>query len=345
MAREKRKRKEKQEKVQKDLDKELEREPEQEQQTGQDIPKDSGRANGGKNVVDKQYRKMERSARFWNRIDPANRFRHWFVGLRSFTRSIFRVVAAWQTIVILTTVLVILYILAAFYTGKGEFVVKLDRPMADEGFLLSETTDFSEFLITLRNNAVENATNITLADIPKNVMDVDGKHNGANYVAYTFYLKNKTLDVQDYHYELTVQSVSKDADTATWIMLFKNGKQQIFARENEEGYAECLYSKWEFPFIEYAEDPEAQSVVTDKSKAHVTQEMIDYHEFTQVEGLYELKTVPWEAEDLVCRGNRQEIDVNEVDKYTVVVWIEGDDPNCKNDIIGGHVEMSMKFYY
>ena len=85
-------------------------------------------------------------------------------------------------------------------------------------------------------------------------MDVDGEHNGANYVAYTFYLKNKTLDEHDYHYELAVQSTSKNVDTASWVMVFKNGEQQIYAQENPNGYAECIYSKWEFPFMEYAED-------------------------------------------------------------------------------------------
>ena len=308
--------------------------------------KKTRRQRKSKKVVDRQYQKMERSAKFWNKVDPANRFRHWYLGAVSVTRSLFRVVAAKQTVIILMAILIILYILAAFYTGRGEFVIKLDRPMANEGFLLSENQDFSEMLVTLRNDAVEDATNITITDIAGDVMDVDGKHNGANYVAYTFYLKNKTLEEHDYHYELTVQSTSKNVDTASWIMVFQNGKQQIYAQENPDGYAECIYSKWEFPFIEYALDPDAmQSVVTDASQAHVTQEMIDYNEFYEIEGLYELKTIPWESKDLVCRGSRQNMQVNEVDKYTVVIWLEGNDPQCQNDIIGGHLELSMKFFY
>ena len=42
---------------------------------------------------------------------------------------------------------------------------------------------------------------------------------------------------------------------------------------------------------------------------------------------------------------RQEIQPDEIDKYTVVIWLEGDDPNCKDDILGGHVEMTMRFMY
>ena len=30
-------------------------------------------------------------------------------------------------------------------------------------------------------------------------------------------------------------------------------------------------------------------------------------------------------------------------KYTVVIWLEGDDPECVDDILGGEVKLSMKF--
>lgn len=296
--------------------------------------------------VEKQYRKMERHSRFWNKVDPTKRFRHWYLGFTSVTRSLFRVAAAWQTIVILTSGLVILYILSAFYTGKGEFVIKLERPMADDGFILSEDKKFKDWLVSLRDDAVENATNISIYDIAEDVMKVDGKHNGASYVAYTFYLKNKTAKTQDYHYELTVQSATSNADRATWVMLFHNGKQEVYAQKNKKGYPEVIYSNWEFPFIKYAADAKyQQSVVTDESKAHVTKEQKEYHQFTSVEGLYQFQTIPWKSKDLVCSGSRQKMKVGEADKYTVVVWLEGDDPDCKDDILGGHVEMSMKFMY
>ena len=32
----------------------------------------------------------------------------------------------------------------------------------------------------------------------------------------------------------------------------------------------------------------------------------------------------------------------EKDRFTVVVWIEGDDPDCNNELIGGGIKMSMK---
>ena len=39
----------------------------------------------------------------------------------------------------------------------------------------------------------------------------------------------------------------------------------------------------------------------------------------------------------------KDFEVDEVDKYTVVIWAEGNDPECLDDIRGGHVRMRMMF--
>ena len=31
------------------------------------------------------------------------------------------------------------------------------------------------------------------------------------------------------------------------------------------------------------------------------------------------------------------------DKYTVVIWLEGNDPDCVDDIIGGQIKFGMDF--
>ena len=35
--------------------------------------------------------------------------------------------------------------------------------------------------------------------------------------------------------------------------------------------------------------------------------------------------------------------VDDVDKYTIVIWIEGNDPECVDDIRNGHIRMRMLF--
>lgn len=308
--------------------------------------RDPGSGSGKTKGVDKHYRRMELQSKFWNKVDPLNKFRHWYLGAASVTRSLFRVAAAWQTILVLGTAMVILYVMSAFYTGKGEFVVKVDRPMANEGFLISETPDFEQQLVTLRNDAVDDATNISLDEIPREVKDIDGKHNGSNYVAYTFYLKNCTGEDKDYQMELTLNSSSKHVEKASWIMIYKNGKQKIYAQENEDGYPECMYRRWEIPFSEDAQNPGyMNSTVTDPSTVHVPEEVAEMHELDDFRGVYQLKTYPWESSDMVCTETRTGMHNEEVDKYTIVIWLEGDDPDCTDELFGGHIELRMLFTY
>ena len=46
---------------------------------------------------------------------------------------------------------------------------------------------------------------------------------------------------------------------------------------------------------------------------------------------------------MVASGAVTEVEPQEVHKYTVVIWLEGDDPDCTNDLIGGHAGMEMNF--
>jgi hypothetical protein len=48
------------------------------------------------------------------------------------------------------------------------------------------------------------------------------------------------------------------------------------------------------------------------------------------------------SDTVVAEGTVLEVPPQETHKYTVVVWLEGDDPDCTNEMIGGHVGMEMK---
>ena len=298
-----------------------------------------------KGVIPKSSAPSKIKPSFASRFDLYNRFRHWWLGGVSVTRSLFRVTAAKQTIAILIGLLVVGYVMAAFYTQSGEFVISLDREMADDGFLISETTDFSEKLITLHGTAVANATNISIFDIDRDVMNVDGDHNGINYVAYTFYLKNATGKTRNYQYQLQLKAHDKGAETATWIMLYYNGTQNLYAQANKDGNPERQFSIVPFPFMDYASENVKQTELSETNWGYITEEKLKEMELSSPEGVYQLEAIPFQASDMICSGIREEIEPGEVDKYTAVIWMEGEDPECVNDIIGGYVELAMKFTY
>ncbi len=51
----------------------------------------------------------------------------------------------------------------------------------------------------------------------------------------------------------------------------------------------------------------------------------------------------FEDDETVMITTTEEFEVDEVDKYTIVIWVEGNDPECLDDIRNGHVRMRMLF--
>lgn len=281
-----------------------------------------------------------------SRFDILNRFKHWYMGGISFFRGFFRVHAAKQTIALIAGALTILFIMAAFYTQSGEFVVKVNREMARDGFYLSEIPNFDERLITLHAVAKVDATNINVYDLAEDVMDIDGVHHGEDYFAYTFYCKNWTGRTLDYRYTLYVRHQTQGIEEASWIMFFHNGEQEIFAQESKSGGPEVQYSDFEFPFLEYAKYPEQQqTMVTGAALDKIPQDAVDRLGLKGLNGVYQLNTVPFASSRTICTGLRPDFEHDGMDKFTVVIWLEGEDPECVDKIIGGELELAMSFTY
>lgn len=61
-------------------------------------------------------------------------------------------------------------------------------------------------------------------------------------------------------------------------------------------------------------------------------------------GLPEKDTTPfYDYEKTVAAfGSRYDFKVEDIDKYTIVIFLEGDDPECLNNLIGGEIKMHME---
>ncbi len=46
---------------------------------------------------------------------------------------------------------------------------------------------------------------------------------------------------------------------------------------------------------------------------------------------------------IVMRNQREDFEPKAKDKYTVVIWLEGNDPDCVDELIGGTLKLSMDF--
>lgn len=53
-------------------------------------------------------------------------------------------------------------------------------------------------------------------------------------------------------------------------------------------------------------------------------------------------TKAFHSEKIAVLEQRKDIKVNEMDKITIVMWIEGDDPDCLDNIIGGELKTKVR---
>ena len=116
-----------------------------------------------------------------------------------------------------------------------------------------------------------------------------GEHNGKNYLAYTFGVRNTSTDDDDvvsYRVSLNLEYEYKGADEAVRVMVFRNGEPTIYAKPRTS-------------------DGKLEKFAADKSFLN---------------------------DDIVFEDVREDFLVGSKDRYTVVIWLEGEDPECVNPV-------------
>lgn len=217
---------------------------------------------------------------------------------------------------------------------QGHFTINLDGGLFREGFSLSETVGFENPSMRLFAEPAEGVPCISITDLDETVILQDGQNNTGTYFAYTFYLRNEGESTADYSWQLRLNSESKNLSDAVWMMLFQDGKMIFYAEPSDDGTQEALpgfddnsRGYMDRPLYDYAADPSQYETITSESGRTY----------------YRLIPHNFESFDVVDSGVETGVAPMEVHKYTVVIWLEGDDPDCTNDKIGGHAGMEMNF--
>lgn len=216
-----------------------------------------------------------------------------------------------------------LFLLSAISDMAGAFTINLTTDMMGKGFVLSETVGFEEPSTRLFSDKVKELNNITLEEVGHDVDEFDGSHNGEQYVAYTFYIRNEGEAPASYQYRLTMDKSTLEVHDAVWLMLYEDGRQIIYAAPSADGDEEKLFGYFEPPFYDQAYNPAYQ--------------------YYERDGEWGLRTTPFVTENIVAQGLVEDTQPGETHKYTVVIWLEGNDPECTNDIFGGFAKYSMRF--
>ena len=217
---------------------------------------------------------------------------------------------------------------------RGHFTINLTDEMFDEGFQLSETSDFANPTARLYGEPVADAPCISVTEIPADVDAVEGPHNGRAYYAHTFFLAKRGEGTVDYRYTLSINSESLNCSSAAWVMLFYNGAPTLYARAGADGEAECLpakednsrgYTAASLPFLDRLPADQYEEVVGERSTG------------------IRLMPYAFASEQVVTSQVVTDMEQDEVDAFTVVIWLEGDDPDCTDALIGSHIGLQMDF--
>lgn len=233
---------------------------------------------------------------------------------------------------LLGLLIALMFFLSIVTQMRGHFTINLSDGMFREGFTLSETADFANPSTHLFATPAEDVPCISIRQIPENIDQQDGSHNGV-YFAYTFYARNEGDNTQDYVWSLNLNAEGKKLSVATWVMVFEDGKMRFYAKADENGQPEALPAKDdstrgypEMPLYAQAAEPERQYEVVGTKNGR---------------NYYRLLPLPFESDSVVCSGTQENVAPMEVHKYTVVLWLEGDDPDCTDALIGGHLGLDL----
>ncbi len=232
-----------------------------------------------------------------------------------------------------------MFMLSEITKMKGHFTVNITEDLFDKGFSIGDSIEKDKIknpTSYLKGDELENTPCTSISQISKDVDKLDGSNNGGDYFSYTFYIQNKSGDNANYGYELVINSESKDASKIAWVLLFIDGKAAFYAKADKNGEQQTLPHRddntrgyREPPFYDVAAFPELQYEIIDNPTARY-----DY---------YRLIALPFESDTVITSGKFSDMEPGIIHKYTVVSWIEGDDPDCTNDMIGGHFGLEFNF--
>ena len=185
-------------------------------------------------------------------------------------------------------------VLSLAYNG-GSFTVTLDPNFRlESGLAIYTEKEVHKHVRKLYADELKFMDNISIDWLPKNIKDFSGGgHNGDNYIAYTFYIDNQGVEIQDYWYKVVIQDVIKNVDEVIRIMIVLNDTETVYAKANP------------------------------------------------LTGEAEKGTKVFYKNDVPILENRAKLKPGEIDKMTVVIWLEGDDPECVDNLLGGEIKIGM----
>ena len=216
---------------------------------------------------------------------------------------------------VIVAFLAVLYVVSLLFNKFGSFTVTVANPdKRGYALSLSETDKFVRPTSRLNTDVMKEISNIDGRTLPYDVVDGSGEHSGTNYVAYTFYIKNSGSEICSYDYNLIISRATVGIDSAARVRVYFN---PYYYRADTDEYA------YDNSYVDYAKprtgsgnapeiDPDNRVMTNFVSPGVVTSGQID------------------------------DFRPGDISRVTIVVWLEGNDPDCTDDVLGGELKFDME---
>ena len=211
---------------------------------------------------------------------------------------------------------------------------------------LSKDYDFTNPTSVLDVTAPQNMDNCTLCNyIDQKLLDIyntDGSYQGEGtkeyFIATSFFLKNTSEEAIKYSEIITLDRTMKDMDKALRVLVIKDieppddddlGTITVYAAPKEDGSLEEVV-------------PPGGTMGAYKPKGLSYYSGLTFNdEDIREDGVWMTKA--FLGDGYVMNSNFYPLDKGEVIKYTIVIWLEGQDEQCVDSILGGEVKLAVEF--
>ncbi len=209
--------------------------------------------------------------------------------------------------VIATGIMSIAFAVITFYGQQaGNFVMTLDYDVYNRSIILSEDEKFTNPTPRLMTDPIDDARDMTYSWLKLDeVQNTDGNYVDPDYdyVAYTFYLKNDGFETVNLSYQIYIEDFYKEIDEAIRVLIIEDG-------------IETMYQKLDK--LEAGEEPPYYPSIMPKTKL-------------------------FQSDGLVTREYIEGFRPGQVKKYSILMWLEGYDPDTTDEVLGGKINFSMRF--
>ena len=192
--------------------------------------------------------------------------------------------------------------------------MSVDEDAFKRGIAISDSSTFETMNRWHTADPVEDVRDTTLQHIDLfEIINAEGayKETRSNYLAYTFFLRNVGSETTPVDYEVVITYQSKNIAEAIRVMIIVDG--QVAYDEQGIRYIEC----------------ESKKMYQAPDKQDIT-----YKDYLQDFTLFK-------STDIICSERIFDIRPEQTKKISVIMWLEGEDPECIETLASAKIKITM----